>query len=134
MVKSLLEHSRGSSGERRSVDLNLLIEEALNLAYHRARAQEPSFNITLQDQHFQSTGGPQFLVEIEQRFPDLLVMIVTAYGENERRWQAAEYGATEFLTKPVDFERLRAQLRKLPSAPDWGNSSLNRMTAYRLLR
>ena len=36
IVKSMLEHSRGSSGERRSVDLNGLIEEALNLAYHGA--------------------------------------------------------------------------------------------------
>ena len=44
----MLEHSRGSSGERRSVDLNGLIEEALNLAYHGARAQDASFNITLE--------------------------------------------------------------------------------------
>jgi len=36
IVKSMLEHSRGSSGERRGVDLNGLIEEALNLAYHCA--------------------------------------------------------------------------------------------------
>ena len=48
IVKSMLEHSRGSSGERRSVDLNGLIEEALNLAYHGARAQDQSFNITLE--------------------------------------------------------------------------------------
>jgi two-component system, NtrC family, sensor kinase len=38
IVKSMLEHSRGVSGERRKVDLNALIEEALNLAYHGARA------------------------------------------------------------------------------------------------
>jgi two-component system NtrC family sensor kinase len=48
IVKSMLEHSRGTSGERRSVDLNGLIEEALNLAYHGARAQDQSFNITLE--------------------------------------------------------------------------------------
>jgi PAS domain S-box-containing protein len=48
IVKSMLEHSRGSSGERRNVDLNGLIEEALNLAYHGARAQDQSFNITLE--------------------------------------------------------------------------------------
>jgi signal transduction histidine kinase len=48
IVKSMLEHSRGSSGERRSVDLNGLIGEALNLAYHGARAQDASFNITLE--------------------------------------------------------------------------------------
>ncbi len=48
IVKAMLEHSRGSSGERRMVDLNALIEEALNLAYHGARAQDQSFNITLE--------------------------------------------------------------------------------------
>jgi signal transduction histidine kinase len=48
IVKSMLEHSRGVTGERREVDLNGLIEEALNLAYHGARAQDQSFNITLE--------------------------------------------------------------------------------------
>jgi PAS domain S-box-containing protein len=48
IVRSMLEHSRGSSGERRSVNLNTLIDEALNLAYHGARARDQSFNITLQ--------------------------------------------------------------------------------------
>src|SRR5262249_27379098 len=40
IVRSMLEHSRGVSGERREIDLNALIEEALNLAYHGARAQD----------------------------------------------------------------------------------------------
>jgi signal transduction histidine kinase len=44
----MLEHSRGVSGERREVDLNALVEEALNLAYHGARAQDANFNITLE--------------------------------------------------------------------------------------
>jgi signal transduction histidine kinase len=48
IVKSMLEHSRGVSGERREVDLNILVDEAINLAYHGARAQDPSFNITLE--------------------------------------------------------------------------------------
>ena len=48
IVKSMLEHSGGTSGERRSVDLNGLIDEALNLAYHGGRAQDASFNITLE--------------------------------------------------------------------------------------
>jgi signal transduction histidine kinase len=48
IVKSMLEHSRGVTGERREVDLNGLIEEALNLAYHGARAQDQNFNISLE--------------------------------------------------------------------------------------
>ena len=48
IVKSMLDHSRGGSGERRDVDLNALVDEALNLAYHGARAQDQSFNITME--------------------------------------------------------------------------------------
>ena len=48
IVKSMLEHSRGASGERRTVDLNTLVDEALNLAYHGARAQDQTFNIKLE--------------------------------------------------------------------------------------
>jgi PAS domain S-box-containing protein len=55
IVKSMLEHSRGASGERREVDLNGVIEEALNLAYHGARAQDQDFNITLERDYDPST-------------------------------------------------------------------------------
>jgi GAF domain-containing protein len=48
IVKSMLAHSRGSSGERQAVDINALVDEALNLAYHGARAQDQNFNIALE--------------------------------------------------------------------------------------
>ena len=48
IIQSMLAHSRGSSGEQQRVDLNALVDEALNLAYHGARAQDQSFNITLE--------------------------------------------------------------------------------------
>jgi signal transduction histidine kinase len=51
IVRAMLEHSRGASGERRTVDINALADEALNLAYHGARAQDQSFSIAL-DRHF----------------------------------------------------------------------------------
>src|SRR5436309_6745094 len=48
IVTSMLAHSRGSSGERQSDDINAMVEESLNLAYHGARAQDQNFNITLE--------------------------------------------------------------------------------------
>jgi len=48
IVTSMLAHSRGSSGERQRVDINAMVEESLNLAYHGARAQDQSFNITME--------------------------------------------------------------------------------------
>ena len=48
IVKNMLLHSREGSGEHRLVDINALVEEGLNLAYHGARAEKQSFNITLE--------------------------------------------------------------------------------------
>ena len=47
IVKNMLLHSREGSGERRSADINALVGESLNLAYHGARAEKPGFTITL---------------------------------------------------------------------------------------
>src|SRR5499427_7095018 len=83
-----------------------------------AREIEPTLLAVLSDINMPEMDGLQLLGEIKQRFPDLPVMIVTAYGDDERRRLASEYGAAEFITKPVDFEHLKAQLRQLPSGPD----------------
>jgi signal transduction histidine kinase len=48
IVKNMLLHSREGAGEQRSVDVNALVEESLNLAYHGARAEKAGFNVTLQ--------------------------------------------------------------------------------------
>jgi signal transduction histidine kinase len=47
IVKNMLLHSREGSGEHRLADINALVEESLNLAYHGARAEKPGFNVTL---------------------------------------------------------------------------------------
>ena len=48
IVKNMLLHSRQGSGEHRPVDINAIVEESLNLAYHGARAEKQGFNITLE--------------------------------------------------------------------------------------
>jgi len=48
IVRSMLQHSRGSSGDWLATDLNALVEESLKLAYHGARAQDQDFKITLE--------------------------------------------------------------------------------------
>ena len=48
IVKNMLLHSREGSGEHRPADINAIVEESLNLAYHGARAEKAGFNITLQ--------------------------------------------------------------------------------------
>jgi signal transduction histidine kinase/HAMP domain-containing protein len=48
IVKNMLQHSREGSGEHRAADINAIVDESLNLAYHGARAEKAGFNIALQ--------------------------------------------------------------------------------------
>jgi CheY-like chemotaxis protein len=79
---------------------------------------EPQLIVILSDINMPGMDGLMLLREIKERRPDLPVIMVTAYGDEERRRRASEYGAAEFITKPVDFEFLKTQLRQLaePSA------------------
>jgi two-component system, NtrC family, sensor kinase len=61
IVKSMLAHSRGGSGDRQPTDINALVDEALNLAYHGARAQDQNFNMTL-EREFDGNAAPIELV------------------------------------------------------------------------
>ena len=68
IVKNMLLHSREGTGERRAVDINGLVEEAVNLAYHGARAEKKGFNITL-EQALDPTAGqvdcfPQEIIRV----------------------------------------------------------------------
>jgi hypothetical protein len=56
IVKNMLLHSRQGAGEHRRVDINVLVEESLNLAYRGARAEIPDFNITLKRSFYPDAG------------------------------------------------------------------------------
>ena len=74
---------------------------------------EPQLIVILSDINMPGMAGLTLLQQVKQRFPDLPVMMITAYGDDERRRRASEYGAAEFITKPVDFDFLKEQLRQL---------------------
>jgi two-component system, response regulator, stage 0 sporulation protein F len=78
-----------------------------------AREIEPELIVILSDINMPGMDGLALLREIKTRRPDLPVMLVTAYGDEERRRRAAEYGAADFVTKPVDFDFLKERLRQL---------------------
>jgi two-component system, response regulator, stage 0 sporulation protein F len=87
--------------------------EALNRLAEEIR---PSLLAVLSDINMPGMDGLELLAEIKKRFPDLPVMMVTAYGDDDRRRRAREIGALDFIPKPVDFDQLKEQLRQLPAS------------------
>jgi two-component system, NtrC family, sensor kinase len=73
IVKNMLLHSREGSGDHRPADINALLDESLNLAYHGARAEKPQFNVTLQRDFDAAAGAIEvFPQEITRVFLNLI--------------------------------------------------------------
>ena len=89
IVKSMLAHSRGSTGQRQSVDINGLVEETLNLAYHGARAQDQGFNITL-ERELDRTIAPLELVPQEITRVLLNLFSNGFYAADKRRRETSD--------------------------------------------
>jgi CheY-like chemotaxis protein len=77
---------------------------------------QPPLIVILSDINMLGMDGLGLLDEIKRRWPELPVIMVTAYGDDERRRRASELGALEFLTKPVNFNHLKTQLHDLPNS------------------
>src|SRR5450432_1332448 len=71
--------------------------------------------LILSDINMPGMSGFELLSEIKKRFkePPPIVMMITAYGDEDKHQQAIELGADDFLTKPIDFTLLKAKLKSL---------------------
>jgi GAF domain-containing protein len=91
IVKNMLLHSREGSGEHRPADINSLLDESLNLAYHGARAEKGEFNITLQRDFDTDAGAIElFPQEITRAFLNLIANGV--YAATKRKTEVKEPG------------------------------------------
>jgi signal transduction histidine kinase len=88
IVENMLLHSREGSGEQRPADINALVEESLNLAYHGARAEKPGFNITLTRDLDPDAGVVELYPQEITRA--LLNLISNGYYAATKRKSAAE--------------------------------------------
>jgi two-component system, NtrC family, sensor kinase len=110
IVKNMLLHSREGSGERRFVDVNALVEESLNLAYHGARAETQGFNVTL-ERSFDPKAGevdvfPQEITRV------LLNLIANGfYAATKRQGQESGNGFEPTITAATKSLGDRVEIR-----------------------
>jgi signal transduction histidine kinase len=97
IVKNMLLHSRAGSGEHRPVEINAIVEESLNLAYHGARAEKQGFNITL-ERAFDPAAGEIDL--FPQEITRVLLNLISNgfYAANKRKNEANGGGYEPTLT------------------------------------
>ena len=95
IVKNMLLHSREGSREHRPADINSLLDESLNLAYHGARAEKGEFNITLQRDFDADAGTIEvFPQEITRAFLNLIANGVYAATRRKNENKEPGFGPT----------------------------------------
>lgn len=93
IVKNMLLHSREGSTEKQRVDLNTLVQEAVNLAYHGARAADQSFNVDIQTDFSEDVADVECLPQDMQR----VVLNVCSNGMYEASKSACSFGREPVL-------------------------------------
>jgi two-component system, NtrC family, sensor kinase len=93
IVKNMLLHSREGSGERSTTNINAMVEEALNLAYHGARAEKPGFNVTIVKSLDPNAGAAEVYAQEMTRV--LLNLISNGFYATSKRKQSAGDGGYE---------------------------------------
>ncbi|MGB6733525.1 MAG: GAF domain-containing protein, partial [Xanthobacteraceae bacterium] len=110
IVKNMLLHSREGSGEHRPVDVNALVEESLNLAYHGARAEREGFQITLQRSFDPAAGEADVYPQEVTRV--LLNLISNGfYAVHKRKAQAGSEGFEPTLSAATKSLGDRVEIR-----------------------
>ncbi len=93
IVKNMLLHSREGSGERTSVNVNAMVEEALNLAYHGARAEKSGFNVTISKSLDDKAGAAELYAQEMTRV--LLNLISNGFYATTKRKEGEGGGSYE---------------------------------------
>jgi signal transduction histidine kinase len=111
IVKNMLLHSRQGSGEHRPVEINTLVEESLNLAYHGARAEKQGFNITL-ERSFDPAAGEADLFPQEITRALLNLISNGFYAATKRKVEAnGDYEPTLAATTKNLGDRVEIRIR-----------------------
>jgi signal transduction histidine kinase len=112
IVRNMLAHSRKGGDERRVVDLNTTVEEALNLAYHGARAERPGFNVTLERDLDPSAGRVELY---PQEFTRVLLNLIGngfhAVEKKRRESAAPGFEPTLTISTRAAGDKIRVMVR-----------------------
>ncbi len=67
-------------------------------------------NLILSDINMPGMSGLELLQIVHKKYPALIIYMITAYGDEEKKQQAKNFGADEYLTKPIDFRSLKEKI------------------------
>ena len=92
------------------LDFTLSSEEALEYLQNQLTN---CLVLIIADINMPGMNGLELLKIIKERFPNIKVFIITAYDDEQKYQIAKDYGADEYMTKPIEFDKLKAKILNL---------------------
>ena len=94
------------------------LSAAAALVYLESSEVPAEATLILSDINMPGMNGLELLRVIKEKYPELAVFMVTAYGDEQSKKTAKDYGASGFISKPVDFSQLKQDIFKLAESAD----------------
>ncbi len=101
----------------KAIDFHFELSAAAALSYLASSEARAEATLILSDINMPGMNGLELLRVIKEKYPDLTVFMVTAYGDEKSQKTAQDYGASGFINKPVDFSQLKQDIFNLAMNP-----------------
>ena len=92
------------------IDFHFELSATAALTYLERPEARAEATLILSDINMPGMNGLELLRVIKEKYPNLVVFMVTAYGDEQSQQTARDYGADGFINKPVDFGRLKQDI------------------------
>ena len=94
----------------KKIDFHFALSAAEALAYLDSAEICPETTLVLSDINMPGMNGLELLKKIKQKYANLAMFMITAYGDNQSKETAIDYGANGLLEKPVNFTQLKQDI------------------------
>ena len=94
----------------KKIDFHFELSASAALTYLEKPKARAEATLILSDINMPGMNGLELLRVIKEKYPNLAVFMVTAYGDEQSQQTARDYGADGFINKPVDFSRLKQDI------------------------
>lgn len=96
--------------ELRAGALELVFAHSAEEALSFLERTPPNYALLLSDVNMPGMNGFELLKEIRISHPDVQVIMISAYGDEESKQKARSFGATDYFSKPIDFSLLKSRI------------------------
>ena len=115
-VELMFQHKFRKEIRSKEMEFHFSLSATDAITYLDSPSHETEATLILSDINMPGMNGLELLKIIKEKYPQLPVLMVTAYGDEASKATSKQYGANGFVKKPVDFSQLKQDILEITSS------------------